>query len=344
MDRNTSIFYKMTRENENSTTQLLYNILRAKYLRHIVLKYFGIAPEAINEITQDDIKPQQSEEDIGIPDIIIENYNSYYIIENKIRVDTRLRESQKSDYIEKIKEKNKKYNGYIFIIPKDYKKESIENIQKDKGYKVTIIEWQDFINYLKEMELDSPIIKESIEYLSEVILGCPVNNTLTIEEINIFYNPQNIYYSLSILKKYHNLINNNEEIFIKSLGNDFSPSDWAYDFYDVDLYHLNLKGKFINYNKKQCIFYGFDLNLITPYDDKKNKYVFSVSFDMKYLDMNKLKKDKEIGKYGIPIENKDWIYIKTDITKIINDSKGEEYFKEVTEIINNVFLKNLKPK
>ena len=333
MDRNTNIFYKMTRENENSTTELLCNIFRLKYLRDIILIYFGIPKEIIDEITQENITTQISNRDFGIPDIIIESRNCYYIIENKIRVNTKLQENQKSNYIKLMGKKKQEHKGYIFIIPEGYKHIKSINMMEKKYSKIIITRtWQDFLKYLNKMELykDSPIIKESIEYFSNVILSSPVDNTLSKEEIDIFYNPFNMLYSFSLISKFYSLIESNEETFIKKLGKWFSPSDWADE--------LTLKGKYLNYKGSQCIFYGFSLDLLNPINDSNNKFIFSICFSLEEL------KEKRIinKKYTYMEEENGWLYIKTDISYIINDNTGKKYFDELITVITDVFLHNIK--
>jgi len=329
----------MTGENENSTTELLCNILRVKYLRDIVLQYIGIPSKMLEEISQSNITTQAYDENTGILDIQIASLNCFYIIENKIRTNTVLQESQKSKYIEKIDKSGKVHRGLIFMIPEGYnEKEEIERLKKEldsqgKNY-IIIKAWREFLEYLDKIEIgkDSPVIKESLDYLNDIILTPPVDYTLTIQEINIFYNPKNIYCSLSLLHKYFGLIDENEEYLMKQLGKDFDHSDWQKDFETV-----NKKGKNIRYKDRVCIFYGFNFNLLEAIDDNKNKYIFSICFELAQL-----KENPKIGEKYTFMKDENWLYIKTDISNIINDHTGKEYFNELIDIIKNVFLINLK--
>ena len=335
MDRNTSIFYKMTNENENSTTELFCNILRNKYIRDIVLKYFDIPLDMLDEITQDNINTQNQNKESGIPDITIESDNCFYIIENKIELGTKLTEKQKSSYIKLINSKNKKYRGYIFLIPSDYKDEtSINNIKKqikDDTNKIIVKTWKEFLEYLNKMEVcnDSPILKESIDYLTHIVLEAPIDNTLSNEEINMFYNPKNIYLTLCLLNKYFEIIDQNESMFLKDLGKDFSAGNWEKNFENT-----KLKGKYLKYKNSPCIFYGFIFNLLNPVDDNYNKYIFSICFNRDYLNKN-----LTINKKYCSIEDKNWLYIKTDISNIISDKTGKKYFDELKNIIFEIFPK-----
>jgi hypothetical protein len=90
MKRDDNIFYRLTKENENSTTELLCNLLRTKYIRNICLKFFGIPDKIIEGITIHNINTQKLSRTEGIPDIIIQDTDCYYIIENKIRINTGL--------------------------------------------------------------------------------------------------------------------------------------------------------------------------------------------------------------------------------------------------------------
>ena len=80
MTRENNIFYRLTKENENTTTELLCNLLRTKYIRNICLRYFDISEEIIENISIENISTQKSFDKEGILDIIIQNKDSYYII------------------------------------------------------------------------------------------------------------------------------------------------------------------------------------------------------------------------------------------------------------------------
>ena len=181
------------------------------------------------------------------------------------------------------------------------------------------------------MHKDSPVIKESIEYFSSIILSAPLDNTLTAEEIDIFYNPLNLLYSFRLINKYNNIVEGNEEEFLKNIGKHFSLSDWEDE--------ISSKGRYLNYkDSQQCIFYGFSLGGLNPINDNYNKFAFSVCFLLE-----ELKHNKNINKKYIYHECEDgWLYVKTDISNIINDNTGKKYFEQLKNIINDVFLPNLK--
>jgi hypothetical protein len=77
----TSIFYRLTNENENSSTELLCNLLRTKYVRDICLKFLGIPENILDKINYNNIIRQKKIGESAIFDIRIEGNDYYYINE-----------------------------------------------------------------------------------------------------------------------------------------------------------------------------------------------------------------------------------------------------------------------
>jgi hypothetical protein len=330
MNRKNNIFYGITKMNENSSTELLCNILRTKYLRDIILKYFGIAEDVLNEINIENIKTQKTLKDTGIPDIIIQTKSCYYIIENKIRIDTHLQKSQKEEYVEDIISKKENHRGYIFLIPEKYRhREEIEEIKEKNQETIIIKEWEDFLSHLEKLEIEneSPVIKESLDYLRAFFLREAADINLSPYEVAMLFNLKNVFYSLNLINKFKKIIGDNEKDFIKSLGNDFSASDFVFCFDAASPY---LKGKHINYKENQCIFYGFDFDLL----DKKDDFIFSVRFDKNCL--NSLNVNLETDEFSDVYDDGNFIYIKTDAVNLISENDNSKYFEELADIIKKV--------
>jgi hypothetical protein len=60
VDRQSNIFYRITRDNENSSTELLCNLLRSKYIRDICLRYFDIPEILLDKIDIHNIHTQKN--------------------------------------------------------------------------------------------------------------------------------------------------------------------------------------------------------------------------------------------------------------------------------------------
>jgi hypothetical protein len=338
MDRSSNIFYKVTREHEDTASELLCNIFRTKYIRDICLDFFGIPPKAYETITINDIETRKSIDTGGIPDIIIENENSFFLIENKIRVDTPLQNSQITTYLEHINNKSKTFKGYIFLIPENYEHEiEIKEIETDETKEsypfIKKKYWGDFLRHLysKEIHNESPVISEVMDYLKNLTLEEPVIETkLEINEVVIMYNPKDIYNALSFVDKINVLVGNVSEKIVEKLGPDF-----AVDRKQTD---IDGQGKYLKYKDYgEVIFIG-----LSPcvYEEQNGDFVYSVAFTRKFLNEN-LKIN--IDKYPY-FDDKEGgcIFIELDRKTLVDDDQEKILTNTVVDIIKNVFLKNWK--
>jgi hypothetical protein len=347
MTRRDNIFYKLTRENENSITELFCNLLRTKFIRHICLKFIEIPETIIKTINIENITTQKYLDE-GIPDIIIKNDNCYYIIENKIRKKTELQDSQKNSYIERLeKEKgknNKKDVAYIFIVPKEYDTNEIECLKEELKEKhgdnfIRFYHWEEYLKYLLDFEIqkESPIINESLNYFIKVISNktslYDEDTTLTPYEVAMLYNLKDVYESLNLCNKILSKI--------KSLEKDFLDFDKnlkpGYEYTDTK---RNGIGKYFHYNgKEDAIFIGLNLNLmrynivdIHDITKKAEDYVFSMAFKKKDLK----------SELNIPLEkffdDDDWIYIPLNKKYLLEENQMKT---EIIDIFRDVFLNNV---
>jgi hypothetical protein len=339
--KQSNIFYRLTREDENSTTEILANLLKIKFFRDICLEYFGIPKEIYEKINSDDIITQRHIEDVGIPDIRIKIDKSLYIIENKINTGTDLQRNQKESYPDIIaKSKNGKY---IFLIPEGYSHEKEikdEIVEKYPQLEVVIKFWNDFLNDLSKFEIDkySPIIKESLEYLKDMILGIPEDFTLTNYEVAYMYNPKEIYNVLSLLEKNLKLFEKMRNVIIDKYGDIFSRKGDPQK-------NKNGWGVYLQSTKKVDIFLGLSPNI---YSEENGDYVYSLAFDSKQV--------KEvfwdtIDKKKFPLfRDKDNIYIQIDRKLFLDENQEENlkkrifeieenFKKRIFEIIDDVFMK-----
>lgn len=337
MERNDSIFYKMTKENENSTTELLCNLFRTKYIRDICLEFLGIPKDILGEIELSNISTQCDYNEDGIPDIVIENRNVYYIIENKITKNTKLQKTQKTAYVDLIFNSKKKYTGYIFLIPETYVHETeIIDMKQLNKITITIKHWNLFLDHLYKMEIqkESLLVGEALNYLYNLLPQKPVTNTiLTPYEVAMMYNMYDVYNSLSFVSKLLKLIENTEGEIISKLGDSFSASDWRIKHDD-----LMARGKYINYNGNQYIFIGLNFDIIGNKDGIG--YVYSIALSTDALkEKSALKIDH---KYNRHIDVGDgWLYFKLNEKNLLKENQEQAFVDEIVEIIQEVFLKNL---
>ncbi|MCL2042793.1 MAG: PD-(D/E)XK nuclease family protein [Treponema sp.] len=348
MTRNDNIFYRLTRKNENTATELLCNLFRSKYIRNICLKYFNIPEEVIEEIKLENITTQKYFPDAGIPDIVIENVNCFYIIENKIRTGTLLQESQKTFYIDSVNKytKIKRNIGFIFIVPENYSHiDELQKLVEQHNGLVKLILWEDFLKYLLDLEIqkESPIIKESLDYLIKIITGktslYDEGINLTPYEVAMLYNPKDVLESLKLCDKVFSLVKGIQNDLITIKECILTPSD---EYKCVDT--VDIIGKFFAYNAKPCIFIGLSLNLINynvpdirDINKKPDDYIFSIAFEKKYLKKELIIQDG----YNDYFDDDDWLYFPLNKKYFLENDNIELLKDQVIDIIRNVFMKNV---
>jgi hypothetical protein len=330
MERSTSIFYKMTPQNENSVTELLCNLFRIKYFRDICLEFFGIEKIFFDEILLKNIKTQFKTDKSGIPDMVIETANLKYIIENKIQPDADLQENQKENYTNfllKFKKTQRKHIGYIFLIPKNYRYEDEMEEVRQKHTFVQKCYWQDFLKYLynKELDKESPIIKEGLQYFSEFIQKDEVDLTLNAREVTIMYDPKTIYGVLDLVEKVRGIVENSLNNVVKKMGDNYSVGSRQND--------QNGQGLNLMYKKREPIFVGINPSLC---DEQNGDFVFSVVLLKKHLKENSIIDGKKFRNFS----DDEYIFICIDRKLFVEDNKEQLLADEIIKILKNVYEKN----
>jgi hypothetical protein len=322
----TSIFHRITNQNENTSTEILCNLFRNKYFRDICLSFFGLPENAIKTIKSEHCSTQQKLLNIGIPDLIIQNNEVFYIIENKIKRDTPLQSSQTTSYVDVIKKDCHDEKGLIFLIPHDYEHvNEIVTAQKSCRF-ISISYWEEFLKFL----YDSAVVKEALDFLCNLIIIEPVETNLTPYEVAMMYNPKDVVESISLIQKVYELIKKTEPIILSKLGKNFS------EFHDCFKFNINADtGFYFNYKKNEdAIFIGLCLNLIESEDKGQWDYFFSVAFDVKAL--KKQGKDDITTKH-LCYNGGDWIYFKMDRKLLLSKNQEEVFVENVCKIINKVY-------
>jgi hypothetical protein len=331
--KNTNIFFRVAPKNENAASELLRNIFRTKYIRDLILDFLGIPKKAYENITYKDISTQILIDDVGRPDLKIENNHTLYFIENKISKNTDLQDSQISSYQEYIKSEKKINKGMIFLIPKHYIHESkIKNIQKLYPF-VLIKYWEELLEYLQSMEIDkeSQTIKEVLGYFSGLLsISSIVSTELNTQEVVIMCNPKDLYNTLSLVYKLRELFKKVTERVVNELGEGFVAGSDQDDLYG--------QGKFIKYNNMEAIFIGLHPIL---YDFKNGNFVYSVALKRDALidDDDDISINRE--KYSCS-SDKNWFYVKIDEKTFVESDQENILTKIYGDIIRDVFLRNLK--
>jgi len=318
----------LTKEDEDSTTDLLSNLFRIKIFRDICFDFFGIKKEIYIEIGLDDIKTRQNIKNVGIPDIYLQNLEYLYFFENKIHTWTALQPSQKTtypEYINRFKHDNK---GYFFIIPEKYEHED-EIIELSKKYDfVKIFYWEKFLQYLQRTEIEncSGLIKESLNYLRALISdGSSENLSLDIYEVVAMYNTKDIYIILNLVFKNFDTIKNIIEKVTKKLGENFSvgsPQKNQYGF-----------GMYINYLNKECIFCGVNPYI---YEQENGNFVYSVAISKKYM-VDNFSIDTQVYPF---VTDEEYIYFKIDRKLFLDEAKEKDLQENIVNIIKNTFINN----
>ena len=352
-----NIFYKVTKRDENAATELLVNLLGIKFFRDICLDFWGIPKQIYDNIKAEHISTQYSI-DGCMADICIRNDDALYLIENKIRSTTEVLDSQVSIYPEYVIKEGKdlKEKGCIFIIPQKCPahEDKIEKAREQfKSITVKIVYWDAFLKHLSEMELEncSLIIKESLEFLRDLIFGPPVDNTLTIYEVAAMYNPKEIYTALTLpdknsnpvvsalLEKNLNRILNAVDRLTKKLGDKATA---AKILSDKDGYGRYIHFK--NRDKQWALFLG--LTPCLAKDKEYEDYVYSLAIEERSVktdlidSINKEKFPYYHEKGQTPDQGQ--IYMKIDRKLFLDDSQEEEILEKVIEIIQEVFCKICK--
>lgn len=204
--REHSIFYRLTSEDENTTTELLCNLCKNEERRNIILDTLGLKELPIEF---DDIQTQQSiPNERKIPDLVIENDKIKIFVENKIDVNYKLKISQTRVYPKELL-KSQKIIKLIYLVPKGYKDiETIEKLKQKYDF-ILLVYWEDLIKKLEEFNKDkgSEIISESILLLNKILGTIPKVN-FTMEDLLFMNNIENFRNEINTMGKELELFSN----------------------------------------------------------------------------------------------------------------------------------------
>ena len=318
--REKSIFYNLTSENENTTTELLCNLCCNEEYRKIILNALGIKDLKINF---EDIQTQkQIPKKRKLPDIIIENNEIKIIIENKINRYYGLLKSQTEIYPKDLVKSNK-IKKLIYLIPKDYKYISkITNLSEKYSF-VSKVFWEDIINELEmyNKEKRAEIINESITLLNKILRMNP-KIIFTEEDISFMNNVEVFRTEINTMAKQAELFSNVIEKIIKNLNlskiKSLACEADAFGYY------------FFNDN---C-FLGYSFGLLDNENNEEKDCVLSLAVHKEAI-TNKIKDYKDNSYYF----DEEWYFFKFPQDILTNNDKEtllsnqcENIFKAVIKL------------
>lgn len=193
---------------ENTTTELLVNLMGYKYLRDIILNFLlGADYDSMKDnISADDILTQRRfeiEERSYIPDIIINTKDCFIVIENKVRKNCLLEDGQFDGYKSVRNEygNEKSVNKCVFLLPDEYEFEN-KIVESEKKYWSILLE----ILLKAQVKETSSIVSNAIDYFISVIdidVGKikEENNATSLYEVAFQYHERDLAEKYTELEK-----------------------------------------------------------------------------------------------------------------------------------------------
>jgi len=322
--REHSIFYRLTQEDENATTELLCNLCIYEDYKKIILDAFELRDIDINF---DDINTQQSIQNrTKIPDIVIENDKIKIFIENKIDIGYKLNRSQKKIYPETLKYSNKNIK-LIYLVPRAYKDIESIKIVIEKYNFATLIYWENIIDKLIEYNKSkySELLNESIIYFNKVLKSIPKTN-FTEEDFLLMNNIENLRKEINTMAKVVELFYNVLEKLKENLGLRYGPKE---------PYLYCIKDQFgLSFFKDQASI-GYLFEWLDSDKQEEKECFFCLAFNKSFVKDN----IKTFSKYPyVYVDSEDSYYFKID-SKILADNDREKLLLNFCEEIFNTVVK-----
>lgn len=324
-----NIFYRITDENENAVTDVLCNLMKHRFIRDIVIRFFipDISESALDSISEEGIIPQKRIEYGGQPDLKIESPKIYIIVENKIRNETKPTPHELSSYITAIRFSKAEYKRLVYLIPQDYSSiQPFRDIEKENSGVVSVRYWKDFLSALERTGLGdlSQYFHDAIEYFSSLVDMRLIEDTqLQPMEVAMIYEPNLMFSAFSTFKKLEKRFKNIAGQLIATITPEFN-SDVTITVGE-SLADSSAIGQYIELKhdkEKGIIFYGYS-NLSDK--AKNDKYSFSVAFSF-YTDLF------DVSSFEDKEKDDAWWYIPCDKKLLVSDS-DDNLVNAIAEII-----------
>ena len=334
-----NLFYRITAENENAVTEVLCNLMKHRFIRDIVIRFFipDVSESALDSISEEGIIPQKRIEDGGQPDLKIKSHQIYIIVENKIRNRTNPTPLELSSYITKVKSSAAEFKRLVYLIPQDYSSfQLLKDIEKENSNIVSVRKWEDFLLAQKRTEVGdlSQYFQDAIDYFSSLIDLHVIEDTqLEPMEVAMVYEPNIMFTAISTGEKLERRFKNIERQLVATIIPMFNseiiitPGEKQTNSYGIGRY-INLKHN----NKNNSVFYGFS-NL--PDKSQNDKYSFSVAFYFgnDLFDVTSFE-DKERDQY--------WWYIPIEDRKLLISDNDEKLVNAIANIIYHAIREEYK--
>ena len=167
MNRDQNIFYKLVND-ENSTTELLCNLMSFASFRRALLARLLPGSSFIDHIEHEDIDTQITlDSGNGRPDVVIDSDRIYSILEIKTELDCTLTENQPDGYLSHLLVSDEKYSEkycekwLVFLVPKGWiyeyaVKDRFNQIKADSTHNLintSILYWEDVLDIIEGTNL-----------------------------------------------------------------------------------------------------------------------------------------------------------------------------------------------
>ncbi len=336
MHRENNIFYKTVLKDENHVTELFCNLLKYKYVRDSVLRFFTfkVSYLPIDSIEYEHIDTQKKiEENNKRPDIEINNKACRCFFEIKTDKNRKLEKSQTTDYLNELS-KNKKENQAVFMIylvPKNYKfEEDIKGAIDQKKVHANLFYWEDLLKHVEDFELEKSniFISEFKSFILNILGRNSANLTLNLKEMTLFSHPYDLAVANSALKKIKSIIEATAEIVCNNKNINYLLHDKDHE------YIVYFKDK----NDKYILFFGLWFEIIINNNEIPSDYLFCYGVGDESSDDPFY--NKYVNKFK-EIENKDdlkniggWCFNKFD-KFMFSEENDEVLIKKLSLFIKN---------
>jgi hypothetical protein len=272
MHREDSIFYKTVLKDENHITDLFCNILKYKYIRDSVLRFFTFEENylPIDSIEYEHIDTQKRiDENNKQPDIEINNSKCRCFFEIKTDKNRKLEKSQTTDYFKELS-KNKKEKQEVFMIylvPQNYKfEEEIKVAIDQKEVYANLFYWEDLLKYIEDIELDKSdiFISEFKSFILNILGKNSANLILNLKEMTLFNHPYDLAVANSTLKKIKSIIIATTEAVCNNKNINYLLHDKDHEYIVY----------FKDENEKYILFFGLWFELILNDSSLNPDYIF----------------------------------------------------------------------
>ena len=331
------VFDGLTEENENVTTQLLANLMQRKYIRDAIVRYLtspsdgrdvGISKTDLDSIKNESISTQVRTSTQGQPDLVVHSEKVFLVLENKIHANTTLQDHEVYDYIGLVRQHPQKNKYLVFLVPKNYSYlYNIRAINGEPDVSVVIHFWDDFIDYMESLEIESPVLFEAIDFFKKVY--CTKKTIVfTAKEAVAMVKTDDYFVFRSFQKKFTEKIQDVKTLVLDSLNGmnlgSFIPGHTQDNEFAL--------GEYIIWGKEGSIFFG--LNNPKDFEDKKNAYsvcFWTKVFNCEYLSEYPFVKDEKWGWRCVPLFDENYSEI-----DFLERNSNKQMASRIVEIIARV--------